>query len=129
MIPDLDAIRPFEPQELEGLRLNIQAAHDELHALCEGPGRTGGKRFRMRIPVHDEDTDVVLGRGLTAGDVLLAEVDRLRARVAELEAALQEGVRIAYDATSPNFDAQARLIALGRVCKINRAALAQESES
>ena len=78
---------PRDEALLPGLAANIEAAHEELHALCKGKFRQGGKDFRMTIPVRDTDSDVVIGRGLSAGNDLLALAASQAARIRELEEA------------------------------------------
>ena len=80
---------PRDEALLPGLAANIEAAHEELHALCKGKFRQGGKDFRMTIPVRDTDSDVVIGRGLSAGNDLLALAESQAARLRELETECQ----------------------------------------
>ncbi|WP_347601367.1 hypothetical protein [Acrocarpospora sp. B8E8] len=65
-------------EHLAELRERIQRAHTELGDVCaEGPSR----RFRMTVPADPgRDSDLIITAGLEAGDALLAEVERLRAR-------------------------------------------------
>lgn len=57
--------------KLDALRLMIEAAHDEVSAICKG------KQWRMCIPVHPTDSDAVIGGALRKSLKLLAVADAI----------------------------------------------------
>lgn len=63
--------------DLAAARQTIAAALAEVYALCQGEHRTGGHRFRMSIPVEQTDSDIVLLKGLQAGEAALDELAAL----------------------------------------------------
>lgn len=81
-----------EPLKLttEEARQAYEKAAAELDRICQGP-RHG---FRMQIPAHPDDSDLVLGEALGALKQLIAERDD----AAELRAALREWAEATHGA-------------------------------
>jgi hypothetical protein len=77
---------------LAELRAAIEKAHNHVAALCEGK-----TKWTMRIPAdEDRDSDLVISAGLSAGEKLLAEIERLTdevARVTDMARANEEAHR------------------------------------
>lgn len=71
---------PGEPADLAAARERITRAHTELGDVCaQGPSR----RFKMHIPADPErDTDLIISAALNDADLLVGEVEQLRAAVA-----------------------------------------------
>lgn len=63
-----------EPLDLDEARAQIERGHALVGALAAGT-----RRWKMSIPADPErDSDLILSAALTAGEVALAEVERLR---------------------------------------------------
>ena len=82
---------PMTSEQLAELREQIKRAHEELGTVCaERPSR----RFRMSVPADQKrDSDLIIGAGLDAGELLAAEVERLRAGLHALAARCEQGAR------------------------------------
>lgn len=78
------------PDDMAATRERINRAHTELGDVCaQGPSR----RFRMHIPADPErDTDLIISAALNDADLLVGEVERLRATVARVRAAIAKPV-------------------------------------
>lgn len=75
---------PLTDERLAEMRAELDYAGKELGEICkEGPTR----RWRMRIPANADDSDLVLSAAIVAGEELLSEVERLKARLAAAEMA------------------------------------------
>lgn len=75
---------PVTPVDLAVARQRIERAHTELGDVCaQGPSR----RFKMHIPADPErDTDLIISAALNDADLLVGEMERLRATVARVRA-------------------------------------------
>ncbi len=70
---------PSTPPDLDAIRARAKRSHAEIVGLCDG-----GRRWTMRVPAQsDRDSDLVLSATVSDVEALLAEVERLRARVHE----------------------------------------------
>ena len=62
------------PERIKELRRDLEKARGALKELCE----TGGKSFRMCVPVEGGDTDIVLANAIDSGFECLNEIERLQ---------------------------------------------------
>lgn len=69
-----------------------QRARAELYGLCSGE-----RKFTMRIPVQEDDTDMVIDAAFNALRELIAEVRRLREQADVERAAAMEALRLMGD--------------------------------
>lgn len=56
----------------------IQSADKELRRMIDERWHGSGYGFRMRIPVQQDDSDVIIGNLINESKLLLGEVERLQ---------------------------------------------------
>lgn len=72
------------PLDLDAIRARADKAHEEISGLCNG-----SRRWTMRIPVTEADSDMVLSDLVMDVDQLVAEVTTLRAELDAARAAIK----------------------------------------
>lgn len=60
----------MQAEDLEAIRQRHAKASDELSSMCKGAMR-GGHNFHMSIPVHRNDSDILIGDALNDIPALL----------------------------------------------------------
>lgn len=82
----------YNPNEVASQPLEevVERAHDELRRLAIGPGREGGRRFTMHIPVQADDSDVTIADALRRQEERIA---RIEPELGQTEHLLRETIR------------------------------------
>lgn len=76
---------PLSHERIADIAAKVERAHTEI---CEVASEGARHRFLMSIPANPaRDTDLIVSEALKGAEDLLAEVDRLKAELAEMESA------------------------------------------
>ncbi len=75
----------------------LERARELNHALCQPKGTAGARGWRMCIPVHPDDTDIIMSDAIEVGESALRTIATLRAERERLLAFAHRCIEVARE--------------------------------